>query len=108
MIELSSLYQYHYISDSHKMRKGLDIVKPVPHNSQSRSLAVSQSRSLAVSQSRSLATGIVLFFLHADSIIFSHYRIGKERHCVLQHSFLPATFMHHQKSTYPKIGGSYA
>ena len=100
MTERFSLYQYHYISDSHKMRKGLDIVKPVPHNS--------QSRSLAVSQSRSLATGIVLFFLHADSIIFSHYRIGKERHCVLQHSFLPATFMHHQKSTYPQNGGSYA
>ena len=92
MTERFSLYQYHYISDSHKMRKGLDIVKPVPHNS----------------QSRSLATGIVLFFLHADSIIFSHYRIGKERRCVLQHSFLPATFMHHQKSTYPQNGGSYA
>ena len=92
MTERFSLYQYHYISDSHKMRKGLDMPKHALHNS----------------QSRSLATRIVLFFLHADSIIFSHYRIGKERHCVLQHSFLPATFMHHQKSTYPKIGGSYA
>ena len=81
MTELSSLYQYHYISDSHKMRKGLDMPKHALHNS---------------------------LFLHADSIIFSHYRIGKERHCVLQHSFLPATFMHHQKSTYPQNGGSYA
>lgn len=41
MADWYSLYQYHYISDSKKMRKALDMSKRALHNSQSRSLAVS-------------------------------------------------------------------
>ena len=41
MAKRYSLDQYHYISNSKKMRKALDMPKYALHNSQSRSLAVS-------------------------------------------------------------------
>ena len=101
MTELSSLYKYHYISDSHKMRKGLDIVKPVPHNSQSRSLAVSQSRSLAVSQSR-----INLSFLHTYSIVFSQSAYAQRTQAVFYAFFIKSFFAPYAESLYHKNGGA--
>ena len=93
MTELSSLYKYHYISDSHKMRNGLDMPKHALHNSQSRSLAVSQSR-------------INLSFLHTYSIVFSQSAYAQRTQAVFYAFFIKSFFAPYAESLYHKNGGA--